>query len=86
MYAFFNSTTYIDRNWATTTSSALSQCSFPVILMFYINFTGGPKPCCPSYGVPQGVWMGLPWGNVEEYEVPVEVPVPREPGSLPAPG
>ena len=63
--------------WTNIQSWTLFMCCFPVISMFCINFADGPKPCWPSYGVTQGVWMGLLWGTVEEYEVPVEVPVTR---------
>ena len=70
--------------WTNIQSWTLSMYCLPVILMFCINFADGPKPCGSSYRVTQGVWMGLLWGSFEDYEVPVEVPVAREPGSLPA--
>ena len=52
--------------WTNIQSWSLFTCSFPVILMFYINFAGGLKLCWPSCGVTQGVWMGLLWGSLEE--------------------
>ena len=72
--------------WTNIQSWTLFKCCFTVILMLRINFADEPKPCWPSYGVTQGVWMGLLWGSVDEYEVPVEVSVTREPGSLLVPG
>ena len=42
----------------------------------------GPSPVDLFTGVKQGVWMGLLWESVKEYEVPVEVSATREPGKL----